>query len=147
MEWGFFGQYIHALDAKNRVNIPSKLLRLVDPKRDGRGLWITKGFERCLFAFTPAGWESFRRQLEAQPPGKREVRQVQRHFLGGADYQMPDKQGRVLLADPLRQWGGLVRDVMIVGLDARIEIWDMQRWKEYEQASAGQIEAAAEALS
>ncbi len=143
----FNGQFLHALDPKNRVNLPSKLLRSIDVKREGKGVWITKGFEHCLFVFTPAGWESFRRQLESLEFNKAGTRQIQRHFLGGADAQTPDAQGRVLLSESLREWAGLTRDVVIVGVDTRIEIWDTEKWKQYEASAAGQIEAVAEALS
>lgn len=120
---GFVGEYNHTIDAKGRVMVPAKL-------RDelGSSFYVTKGLDGCLFAYTTEEFEKFQDKLMTLSLTKKELRNVQRAFLAGADCPELDKQGRMLIPQNLRTHAGLTKDVVFVGIGTRVEIWDKERW-------------------
>ncbi|MCL2033251.1 MAG: division/cell wall cluster transcriptional repressor MraZ [Oscillospiraceae bacterium] len=131
------GEYQHSLDDKGRVNFPAKL-------REGLGarFIITKGLDNCLFVYSEDEWQILEDKLKALPVSK--SRDVQRFFFAGACDVVPDKQGRVVIPQNLREYAGLTKDVMVIGASVRAEIWDKNRWV----ASCSEVtpEAIAEAM-
>lgn len=123
----FMGQYNHTVDAKGRLSIPSKFREQL-----GEEFVITKGMDGCLFVFDNQNWAEFEEKLSALPMGKIETRQYTRFFLAGATQVEVDKQGRILLSTQLRSFAGLEKDVVLVGVGKRIEIWSMEKWAEME---------------
>jgi len=117
------GEYEHNIDQKGRLNFPAKL-------RDSLGerFFITKGQDKCLFAYSAKEWEALELKLRALPMSK--SRELLWHFFAGATEVEPDKQGRVVIPSNLRDHAGLSKDVMIVGVSLRAEIWDKHRWIE-----------------
>ena len=107
----FMGTYEHGLDAKGRVIIPAKLI-------DG-----------CLFAYPMNEWEGFIEKLK-ELPGTKEARMLQRHFLANAAPCELDKQGRALIPAKLREYAGLAKETVFVGVLSKIEIWSKERWDE-----------------
>jgi MraZ protein len=127
----FLGEFQHSLDTKGRVILPAKY-------RDqlAEGAFVTKGRGGCLSVFTPEEFETVASEIREQSKrGQRELNAA-RSFFGGAAEIRPDKQGRVALPPNLREFAGLDRDVVVVGLYSRIEIWDRARWHELDQAGA-----------
>lgn len=121
----FLGEYQHSLDVKGRVILPAK-------HRDqlAEGGFVSKGIDGCLCVYTNEEWERVADEVrELSKRGTRE-RQAARTFFSGAADVTPDKQGRVAIPQPLRDYAGLERDVVVAGLYSRIEIWDAQRWNE-----------------
>jgi MraZ protein len=120
----FLGEYQHSLDDKGRVVMPAKF-------RDGlsRGLVVTKGQERCLYVFPIDQWEEEMERITNLPRTDRSNRIYARSFFGAATDQQTDKQGRFQIPPALRTYAGLERDVIVVGVSDRIEIWDAQAWE------------------
>jgi MraZ protein len=127
----FLGEFQHSLDAKGRVILPAKY-------RDqlAEGAFVTKGRGGCLSVFTPKEFEVVATEIREQSKrGQRELNAA-RSFFGGTTEVRADKQGRVALPPNLREYAGLDREVVLVGLFSRIEIWDRARWHELDQVGA-----------
>lgn len=126
METGFYGEYQHTVDLKGRVIVPSKL-------REGLGekFYVTKGFDKCLFVFSAEGWANFQESIRKLPMSSKDSREVSRFFFAGASESIVDKQGRILLPQNLRDYADLQKDVYIVGVATRVEIWDKEKWDKY----------------
>ena len=92
---------------------------------------VTKGVDRCLFAFTAAQWEEFKANIKANTDLSARGRQLSRMFFSMAFEATLDRQGRVLIPAKLAQYAGLRRDVTITGVDIRLEIWDTEEWNRY----------------
>ena len=92
---------------------------------------VTKGVDRCLFAFTAAQWEEFKANIKANADLTARGRQLSRMFFSMAFEATLDRQGRVLIPTKLAEYAGLRRDVTITGVDDRLEIWDIEEWNRY----------------
>ncbi len=115
----FLGEHNHTLDAKGRVVMPSGLRRDLE-----HGLVTTKGLDRCLVVFTTAGFEAEATRQSRHEWTEQRARDFARTFYGGATAQGLDAHGRLPLPPALRAYAGLEHDVVIVGVNDRIEIWD-----------------------
>lgn len=137
----FMGEFQHTVDTKGRLIIPAKL-------REGLGerFVITKGLENCLFAFPLKEWETFGEKLRSLPLASTAARAFTRLFFSGATECEIDPQGRILLATNLRQFAGIEKDVVIVGVSSRVEIWSSARWAEYCQKAEESFADTAEQL-
>ena len=92
---------------------------------------VTKGVDRCLFAFPPEEWAAFKANIKANADLSAKGRQLSRMFFSMAFEATLDRQGRVLIPPKLAQYAGLSRDVTIAGVDDRMEIWDTGEWETY----------------
>ena len=131
------GEYQHSIDPKGRVIVPSKFREDL-----GERFYVTKGMGKSLFVLSPKGWEKLQEQIMAMPMSK--ARQLQLYFFAGAAEVEPDKQGRILLPQHLRDHAGLTKDIAFVGVSRRAEIWDAESWAAF-NASLTQ-ESIAEAM-
>ena len=120
------GEYEHSLDAKGRLIMPAKLREDI-----GEKFIITKGLDGCLFAFSIAEWKIFEEKLRSLPISNKDARKFSRFFFAGAMDCEIDKQGRFLISSNLREFAELEKDVIIVGMDSRIEIWSKEKWESY----------------
>ncbi|MCM3480183.1 division/cell wall cluster transcriptional repressor MraZ [Micrococcus luteus] len=122
----FLGTYTPRLDEKSRLILPAKF-------REGlaEGLVLTRGQERCIYVFSAREFERVHEQMRSAPLSSRQARDYIRVFLSGASDEVPDKQGRVTVPAPLRQYAGLDRDVTVIGAGTRVEIWDSESWNTY----------------
>ena len=107
----FMGEYNHTIDAKGRLIIPAKFRDAL-----GESFVVTKGFDGCLFMYDKTEWAPFEQKLKALPLGNKEARNLVRFFLAGADEVELDKQGRILVAPPLREYAALEKDVTVIGV-------------------------------
>ncbi len=134
------GEYQHSLDAKGRLFIPAKLREEL-----GGCFVVTKGLDGCLFVYAQEEWEQLENKINSLPMSK--SRDLQRFFLSSAADVNPDKQGRILLPNTLRRYAKLEKDVTIIGVSRRAEIWSTQVWEEYnEKITAADVEQAMEEL-
>lgn len=117
------GEYLHTVDAKGRVNFPVKLLR-----HFGESFILTKGMDGCLFAYSLEEWGKLEQKIASLPMSK--TRTLQRFFFAGAVEVEPDKQGRILIPQNLREYAGLQKEIMIIGASNRAELWDRQAYEE-----------------
>ena len=123
----FMGEYNHTIDAKGRLIVPSKF-------RDALGdeFVITKGLDGCLFVYDNKEWTAFEEKLKSLPLTNKDARQFVRFFLAGAAYVEVDKQGRILVPSNLREFAKLSKEVVLVGVASRIEIWSKEIWENTE---------------
>ena len=119
------GEYNHTIDAKGRLIVPSKFREAL-----GDEFVVTKGLDGCLFVYDNKEWSAFEEKLKALPLMNKESRKFVRFFLAGAANVEVDKQGRILIPSVLREFAGLDKDVVLVGVASRIEIWSRQKWEE-----------------
>ncbi len=115
------GEFQHNIDAKGRVIVPARFREDL-----GETFYVAKGLDKCLFVFPPAEWARLQARICAMPISK--ARKLQRFFFSGAAELVPDRQGRVLIPQPLREYAGLVKDVTFIGAGGRAELWSTARW-------------------
>lgn len=121
---GFVGEYLHTLDSKGRVALPVKFRENLGPK-----FIVARGLDKCLFVYPSEEWALVMEKLKTIPISRKDARHFTRYFLSGATEAEPDKQGRVILPQNLREYAGLSREVFILGVGSRIEIWDKNSWE------------------
>ena len=122
----FLGTFTPRLDDKGRLILPAKFRG-----RLSTGLVATRGLDRCVFLFPLDEFTSVHDRLRRAPLENKNARDYLRNFLGHAMDDIPDKQGRILLAPALRRYAGIDRDVAVVGMGSRVEIWDAPTWERY----------------
>ena len=121
----FMGEYNHTIDTKGRVIVPSKFRETL-----GDEFVVTKGLDGCLFVYDNQEWTAFEEKLKALPITNKDARAFVRFFLAGAAGVEVDKQGRILLPASLREFAALEKDVVLIGVGSRIEIWSRERWED-----------------
>ena len=106
--------------------IPSKFRETL-----GDEFVVTKGLDGCLFVFDNTEWTAFEEKLKKLPSlTNPDVRKFIRFFMAGATAVEVDKQGRILIPSVLREFADLDKEVVLVGVGGRIEIWSKERWEE-----------------
>lgn len=126
----FIGEYIYSMDNKGRINIPAKFR-----ERLGETFFITKGLDNCLFVFPEVEWRSFEDKLKQLPLTNRNARTFVRMFFSGATECSLDKQGRVTIAQNLREFADFEKELAIIGVSSRIEIWSKNNWDKYNDSA------------
>ncbi|MDP3991199.1 MAG: division/cell wall cluster transcriptional repressor MraZ [Candidatus Nealsonbacteria bacterium] len=123
----FKGEYPYLIDDKKRLAIPAKFrLEL------GKKAVLTRGLDNCLVIYPLKEWDILAGKLESLPSGKLDARGFIRIMLSGAVDVEIDKLGRILIPDRLKEYSFLKKNVIVIGLSNKIEIWDETRWKEYQ---------------
>jgi transcriptional regulator MraZ len=143
----FTGEYHHTIDDKNRLAIPAALRESIDTKTDGKGFFVTRGLDTCLFMYTPKVWQGVVSKIEQLSFTNKKTRQFQRLFFSKAQ-KIPecDQQGRILIPQYLKELARIQKNVVIVGVSSRIEIWDENSWKDFETEHNAAYEEIAEEL-
>lgn len=121
----FMGEYNHTIDPKGRVIVPAKFRETL-----GEQFVVTKGLDGCLFVYDEQEWSIFEEKLKTLPITNKEARAFVRFFLAGAATVEVDKQGRILLPGVLREFAKLEKDVVLVGVGSRVEIWSKECWND-----------------
>ena len=136
------GEYEHSIDTKGRLIMPSKL------KEDmGEKFVVTKGLDGCLFAYSQEEWKTFEEKLRTFPLTNKDARALIRFFLAGAMECEIDKQGRFLIPSNLREFAGLEKEIVIIGVLNKIEIWSKDKWLKYSEEENQSVDEIAEKLS
>ena len=121
----FMGEYNHTIDAKSRLIIPSKFREIL-----GDEFVVTKGLDGCLFVFDNTEWTAFEEKLKQLPSlTNPDVRKFIRFFMAGASTVEVDKQGRILIPASLKEHAALEKDVVLIGVGSRMEIWSKERYE------------------
>lgn len=118
------GEFYHTIDPKGRVIVPQQLREDL-----GESFFVTKGLDECLFVYPTDGWVEFTNKIDSLPLS--DAKDLQRFFNSRARMVQIDKQGRILIPQILRDFAGLKKDIVIVGASVRAEIWDKDRWDEF----------------
>lgn len=135
------GEYIHAIDDKNRLSLPAKFRAEM-----GKKVVVTPGLDGCLFVFTLKQWGDISGKLGESSMLQADTRSFNRYMLGGATEADVDAIGRVLIPDFLRERAGLQEKVAVVGVQSRVELWNEKKWQEYKRGVEGQADTLAEKL-
>lgn len=137
------GEYEFTLDAKNRIAVPARLRPVF-----AEGIFVTRGFERCLSAYPPEEWERFVDERTGDlPEMSSKGRQVRRFVFAGATAERLDGQGRVKLPQSLLEFAGITKDVTIIGVYDHLEVWDRASWVDYRQRMEEGADASADELT
>ena len=120
----FMGEYSHSIDEKGRLIMPAKYREALHGE-----FVVTKGLDDCLFVYTLEEWSKIETSFREVPLTSKDARKFARFFFAGAASVEIDKQGRFLLPAVLREHAGLKKDVVLVGVLNRIEIWDRDAWE------------------
>ena len=137
------GEYEHTLDDKNRLTLPAKFRAAM-----AGGVVLTRGLDSCIEAYPSDDWQELvARQLVGLNPLSRESRVLERFYYSGAVEAQPDKQGRVMLPPALIDHAKLGREVIVVGMRGRIEVWDRAAWRAQIKEVMGSAEHVAERLA
>jgi MraZ protein len=120
----FSGEYEHTVDDKGRLIVPAKFRTELD-----EGLFVTRGLDGCLFVFPPDTWKDLSEKVASLPLAQASARLFSRMIYSGTECKL-DKQGRILLPPPLRAHADIEGEVVVTGVNSRLEIWSKKRWQE-----------------
>lgn len=141
----FYGEFFHSVDRKGRVIMPSKFREAAKGNFIER-FFVTRGLDKCLFMFPEEEWKAQEAKFRAISFTKQESRVFNRLFFSGAAEIIPDKQGRILLPQYLKDFAEIKKDIVVVGVSSRIEIWGADGWKEFYGTWRPSFEGIAEKL-
>lgn len=123
----FVGEYVHSLDEKGRMIMPAPFRRVLDEKGIKKVL-ITCGAENCLVVYPPEEWIRILEKIKDIPTSKKEVRNFIRKFCADAMECAIDEQGRLNISPKLRNLAKLDKEIIIIGLIEKMEIWNKEIW-------------------
>lgn len=141
----FYGEYEHTIDRKGRLIIPAKFREIFKENLVER-LFVTRGLDKCLFLFSEEEWKLQEQKFKSISFTKSESRKFNRLYFSGASEVIPDKQGRILIPRNLKDFAGIKREVVIVGVSNRIELWSKELWNGFYESSKESFEETAERL-
>ncbi len=136
------GEYQHSLDEKGRLIIPAKFREDL-----GENFVVTRGLDNCLFAYPLSQWKVIEEKIKELPTSQADTRAFVRMFFSGAVEAELDKQGRVVIPQTLREHAGIDRDVYIIGLSTKVEIWAKEVWGDYENKNKQSYEDVAAVMN
>ncbi len=143
----FNGISQNKLDQKNRVKIPTKILKQIQSVSTSKKIFITKGFEKCLYLYTEERWREIFEKYQNTAMNSREQRFFDRFFFGLAESVDIDASGRLLIPDSLRGRLGDSKEVVFAGVRNRIEAWAPDRWQAFIEENEDDFENLASALT
>jgi len=137
----FMGEYQHSIDPKGRLFIPARF-------REGLGdsFIATRGLDHCLFLYPRGEWERIEKKLKEIPFTRADARAFIRLFFSGACECEIDRQGRSLLPASLREFARIIRDVVVIGVSNRVEVWAKEEWVRYREQAENIYEQVAESI-
>ncbi len=141
----FYGEYIHGIDQKGRLILPS---RFRDAAKDNNieKFFVTRGLDKCIFMFSEYEWRIQEQKFKNLSFTKQEARTFNRMFFSGAVDVVPDGQGRFIIPPYLKEFAGINKEVILIGVSNRIEIWDRGTWKNFFDQSNNVFEQTAEKM-
>ena len=141
----FRGRFEHQIDTKGRLSVPSKFREILSTNFDER--LIITNFDGCLWAFPYAEWQKIEEKVAALPQMQEMVKAFQRVFISAAVEAPVDKSGRIQLPLTLREYAGISKDVVIVGMTNRIEIYSREKWQQRFDESQKKLEMMGDKLA
>lgn len=138
----FLGEFQHSIDDKGRLTLPAKYRQAF-----ADGLVVSKGLDKCLFILSKVEWPKHEAKMKERELLKKDARKVSRFFFSGSSEESLDKSGRVVVPVTLREYADIEKDVYIVGVSSRLEVWAKHRWEEYLAEAEASYEETAEELA
>ena len=126
----FFGQYAHQVDQKGRMRLPAKFKTEL-----GNRVHFIKGTDGCLFVFSDEEFNKFASSLQSVSLFNTKAQPAVRAMLASGFQIEEDNQGRFLLPQYLKNYAGIVKNIVFVGVGNRVELWDESRWQQYSEKS------------
>mgnify|MGYP001360986710 FL=1 len=137
----FMGEYKHNVDTKGRMIVPAKFREEL-----GETFVVTRGLDKCLFAYPMNEWKVIEEKLKQLPLTKKDARAFTRFFFSGAVECEVDKQGRINIPANLRTYAELEKECVVIGVSERVEIWANEKWEDYVEESEESFSEIAENL-
>lgn len=119
----FLGEFEHTIDDKGRLTIPARFRDELES-----GVVVTRGLDGCLWAFPRSGWEILAEKISKMPTTSAAARNFARFIFSSAVDSIPDRQGRVLIPQNLRNYAGIQSETVVIGVMNRVEIWNPAKW-------------------
>jgi len=141
----FYGEFSHSIDRKGRLILPAKFREVAKANFIER-FFLTRGLDKCLFMFAEEEWKVQENKFKAVSFTRQESRTFNRLYFSGAVEMLPDRQGRILVPQYLKDFAEIKRDVVVVGVSSRVEIWSKDKWEEFYSNSKQSFEQIAEKL-
>jgi len=141
----FYGEYLHSIDRKGRLILPAKF-REAAKAHFIEKFFVTRGLDKCLFMFSEEEWKTQETKFKSISFTRQEARTFNRLYFSGAVETVPDRQGRVLLPQYLKDFAEIKKEIVIVGVSNRIEIWAKDKWQAFYGTSRPSFEEIAEKL-
>lgn len=142
------GEYRNTLDEKGRILFPSKLRNELFGENEKNILIVTQSFDHCLWLYTLEEWKTLSsRIMETASPFSKQNRLVLRTLIAPAQEVELDKAGRLSIPQSLREYAGLSKDCVILGINKYMELWDAETYSKYLEENDEDLKDAAEALS
>ncbi|MEX2355622.1 MAG: division/cell wall cluster transcriptional repressor MraZ [Thermaerobacterales bacterium] len=135
------GEFHHTVDSKGRLIVPARFREEL-----GDRFIVTRGLDNCLFVYPMAEWRQLETKLKSLPMTQPNARAFVRFMFSGATECVLDRQGRILLPNNLRDYARLERDVVVLGLSSRVEVWSLAEWSPYAQRAEVAYSEIAEKL-
>lgn len=139
----WYGTYLHNLDNKDRCVLPAKFREKIKDLKS-KYFYLTRGLEKCLFLYHQREWQVVEERLKNLPFGQQQARFFNRLFFSGATEVKIDSQGRFIIPQILKEFAHIRREITIIGVGDRIEIWDSHQWQMFYQNKQQGYEEAAE---
>lgn len=136
------GQFESRIGEKHQVGLPKKFREEL-----GEKLIVTKGFENCLIVVSEENWKTLLEGTEGKPFTSKSTREMQRFLLGSASDIELDSKGRFVIPEYLRNFAQINDDIVFVGIQRFVEIWDKKHWEKHQEELGKNIESIAERLS
>ncbi|MBD3246463.1 MAG: division/cell wall cluster transcriptional repressor MraZ [Candidatus Omnitrophica bacterium] len=141
----WYGEYHHTLDGKERFVLPAKF-RDKMKSFSNKTFYLTRGLDSCLFLFHSEVWRQFEERLKGLAFTKQQSRSFNRLYFSGAQEMEIGAQGRLTIPGYLKKYAGIERDIVIVGVSDRIEIWAAQQWNTFFEENQPNFEKVSEDL-
>ncbi|ASK63590.1 cell division/cell wall cluster transcriptional repressor MraZ [Virgibacillus phasianinus] len=122
----FMGEFQHNIDNKGRIIVPAKFREEL-----GERFVVTRGLDKCLFAYPMNEWKLLEEKLKKLPLTKKDARAFTRFFFSGAIECEVDNQGRINIPQTLRNYAVLSKECVVIGVSNRIEFWASENWDDY----------------
>ena len=134
------GEFTHSIDDKNRVSLPSKFKTEM-----GSRVILSRGLENTISVYTESSWKDMNEKLSQLSITKEADRKFKRFMLSGEEFDL-DKQGRIRIPEFLKEYAGIEKKLVWVGLGDKAEIWSEERWNKYISETVSEVEKISEGL-
>ncbi|HEO72353.1 MAG TPA: division/cell wall cluster transcriptional repressor MraZ [Candidatus Hydrogenedentes bacterium] len=128
----YIGTAETVLDDKNRITVPRRIRDTMDEL--GHGVWyMARGFDRSIFLFPQEVWNSIREQVNRYSSMNIKALDFKRFFFASVTQVQPDRQGRIAVPQHLRDYAGMDRNVVLIGVDDHLELWSRGNWQAFQE--------------
>ncbi len=141
----FYGEYEHGIDNKGRLILPARI-REVAKENGVDKFFVTRGLDKCIFMFAESEWRLQENKFKSLSFTKEQARHFNRLFFSGAVEVIPDRQGRFIIPQYLKDFAGIKSDAIVIGVANRIEIWELQAWRAFFERTSADFEKTAEGM-